>query len=151
MIVMNPHIALAKLLVRSSTKKDCPTLINLWVSKKPYSIEQIKLHEHLEKIFAKISKPYVASPVIIYYDWLDIHKDITRIGRFFNPKSKLYIFKSQIDTADTIHKLNTLQQSLSKYVFIKCPVEFDTNETYAQSIEYIRYAIASLQTHANTK
>jgi|UniRef100_A0A6C0BQE0 hypothetical protein len=102
---------------------------NVCTIKQAYTDKQIALHKHIDDIIL-IMEPFVQScPQICRSQARDVNKKIFEIGKFINPSSKKCIFKSgNIDTSDTIDKLNTFRFYLMKYCHINIPYDSTLKE-----------------------
>jgi hypothetical protein len=110
---------------------------NICTIKKTYTDKQIALHKHIDNTIS-IMEPFVQScPQICRSQTIDVNKKIIEIGKFINPSSKKCIFKcDNIDTSDTIDKLNTFRFHLMKYCHKNIPYEPTLKE---YSVEFHLY------------
>lgn len=93
-----------------------------WFIRPPYTEQQINFHNYIDKL-SNIMNPYVLGvPQLCRSQAQDVHKLIMGLGKFMNSTSKKFIFKNNnIDTQDTLQKLNVLQFNLIKYCNTKLP------------------------------
>ncbi len=93
-----------------------------WFIPPPYTEEQINFHNYIDKI-SNIMNPYVLGvPQLCRSQAQDVHKLIMGLGKFMNPIDKNFIFKiNNIETEDSLQKLNVLQFNLIKYCNTRLP------------------------------
>ena len=93
-----------------------------WFIRPEYTKEQINLHNYIDKISIVMNPNVSGVPQLCRSQARDVHKLIIGLGKFMNATNKNFIFKNNnIDTQDTLQKLNVLQFNLIKYCNTRLP------------------------------
>lgn len=109
---------------------------------KVYTIEQLNFHDYIDEISYILNQSVLNIPQLSRSQDRDVHKLITCIGVFMNSSNKNCIFKNNnINTEDTLKKLNILKLELLKYCFIKHSNNKPINDHYEELKLYLQTTI----------